>query len=147
MFSRYKRKTSGCFRSFGICLRTTTHINKITFRYEICFATTITTLVEFDEKLSEENFFSSLYPFEIQWCFRFSLIFYPRINFFRHVSNFFSFMIWLSAKWYFILLKAFFLKKVFKNFICIILCLSNEFRIDIIREKTLVKWSWYLYQR
>ena len=70
--------------------RTATNIYKITFRYEFFFATTTTTtLVEFDEKLSEEKFFSSLYPFEIQWCFRFSLIFYSRINFFRLVSKFF----------------------------------------------------------
>ena len=70
--------------------RTATNIYKITFRYEFFFTTTTTTtLVEFDEKLSEEKFFSSLYPFEIQWCFRFSLIFYSRINFFRLVSKFF----------------------------------------------------------
>ena len=86
---RYKKKISRYFYSFGIRPRTARNINNISFRFEFCFGTTTTTLVEFDEKLSEEKFFSSLYPFEIQWCFRFSLIFYPRINFFRVVSKFF----------------------------------------------------------
>ena len=88
-YSKMEKETSRCFCSYGIRLRTATNINNISFRFEFCFGTTTTTLVEFDEKLSEEKFFSSLYPFEIQWCFRFSLIFYPRINFFRVVSKFF----------------------------------------------------------
>ena len=91
LYFKIQKESSRCFRFSGIRLLNRNKYLQTKFSIRVLLAIiTTTTLVEFDEKLSEENFFSSSYPFEIRWCFRFSLIFYSCFNFFSPCFDVFS---------------------------------------------------------